>query len=142
MGNLLQAKPETHFGREADNGQIKVLACITDTDKITTLHCWTNQSNAGTQSSKLQVLDQYKHVLCYAVNQSSQVPKYDHDNIIVEQSITTTLSALNSQQTRTKLLRCDSGRMELQHVSCHTALPCKFFQAQGTNISFDTRVGC
>ena len=73
-----------------------MLACITDTDEITTLHCWIIQSNAGTQSSKLQVLEKNKHVLFDAVNQSRQAPKYDHDNI-VEQSITSTLTALNPQ---------------------------------------------
>ena len=32
--------------------------------------------------------------------------------------------------------------MGKQHVSFHTALPCKFLQAYGTDISFDTRMGC
>ena len=29
-------------------------SCVTDTDKMTTLHCWTNQSNAGTSTRLVQ----------------------------------------------------------------------------------------
>ena len=37
---------------------------------------------------------------------------------------------------------CDFGRKEKQHVRFQIALPRKFLQAYGTNISFATRMSC
>ena len=41
-----------------------------------------------------------------------------------------------------ELLMRDFGRVETQHVNLQIALPRKFLQANGTNISFDTGMGC
>ena len=35
--------------KNGQNNTYSVTACITDTEEITTLHCWTKQSNVGTQ---------------------------------------------------------------------------------------------
>ena len=61
-------------------------------------------------------------------------------NDMVEQRIKTDFPALNIKYTNT-LLRCDFGRIAMQHVNFHIALPRKFLQAHGTDISFDTLVG-
>ena len=88
------------------------------------------------QHVSLQIELPHKFLHAYGTNVS--VDASVNNNVIVKNYIISFKSTINI----TKLLMCDFGRMELQHVSFQIALPRIFLETHGTNVSVEAGVPC
>ena len=104
------------------------LVCFTSTiNTIELLMC--DFGRIKLQHVSFHIALPHKFLQAYGTNDS--VNASVNCNVIVKNYIICFKSIIKI----TKLLMCDFGRMELQHVSFHIALPHKFLHAYGTNVN-------